>query len=62
MCAFTVNLIDFDKLSATQKKVLAKNLRGKKSALQGQLMEVNKSLKGIDRCLKVIEKKSKRRA
>ncbi len=62
MCAFTANLIDFDKLTAAQKKVLVKNLQGKKSSLQVQLKDVNKSLKGIDRCLKMIEKKSKRRA
>jgi hypothetical protein len=62
MCAFTVNLIDFDKLSAAQKKLLLKNLRGKKNTLQGQLKDVNKSLKGVDRALKMMEKKSKRRA
>jgi hypothetical protein len=57
MCAFTVNLIDFDKLTAAQKKALLKNLRKKKSTLQGQLRDANKSLKGVNRALKKIQKK-----
>jgi hypothetical protein len=62
MCGFTVDLIDFEQLSETQKKTLTRNLERKKKALQAQVESVNESLKGIERCLKVIEKKSKRRA
>ena len=62
MCGFTVDLIDFDELTDTQKKTLMNNLQRKKKTLQAQVESVNESLKGIDRCLKVIEKKSKRRA
>jgi hypothetical protein len=63
MCAFTVNLIDFDRLSAAQRKALLKNLRNKKNTLKGQLQDVNRSLKGVNKAIKVIEKKkSKRRA
>ncbi len=62
MCGFTVDLIDFDEMSDTQRKTLVKNLQRKKNALKSQLELVNESLKGIDRCLKVIDKKTKRRA
>ena len=62
MCGFTVNLIDFDKLSAAQKKALLKNYQRVKKSLQAELQTVNKSLKGIDRAIKMVEKKSKRRA
>jgi hypothetical protein len=61
MCGFTCDLIDFDELSNTQKKTLVKNLQRKKISLQTQIEDINESLKGIDRCLKVVEKKSKRR-
>ena len=58
----TVDLIDFDKLSAAQKKALLKNYQRVKKSLQAELQTVNESLKGIDRAIKVVEKKSKRRA
>jgi hypothetical protein len=61
MCAFTVDLIDFEKLSEAQKKGLLKNLQKKKKALETQLEDANKSLKGVNLALKKIEKKSKRR-
>jgi uncharacterized protein (DUF885 family) len=61
MCAFTVDLIDFEQLSDAQRKALLKNYQRKKKALEAQLEDANKSLKGINRALKLIEKKSKRR-
>lgn len=61
MCAFTVDLIDFEKLSEAQKKGLLKNLLKKKKTLETQLADANKSLKGVNTALKKIEKKSKRR-
>jgi hypothetical protein len=62
MCGFTADLIDFERMTEAQKKTLLKNLHRKRKALETQLGDVNESLKGIDRCLKVIEKKAKRRA
>jgi hypothetical protein len=56
MCAFSVELIDFDQLSEAEKKGLFKNYAKKKEALEAQLEDVNRSLKGIDRALKLIEK------
>jgi hypothetical protein len=61
MCGFTVDLIDFDELSETQRKTLLRKLQRKQKILQSQLNEVNESLKGITRAIKVTEKKSKRR-
>ena len=61
MCGFTCDLIDFDELTNAQKKTLLKNLQRKKRTLQTQLEDINESLKGIDRCLKKVEKESKRR-
>jgi hypothetical protein len=62
MCGFTVDLIDFDELTNTQKKTLLKNLERKKKSLRTQIEDINESLKGIDRCMKVVQKKSKRPA
>jgi hypothetical protein len=62
MCAFTIDLIDFDQLTDPQKKTLLRNLQRKRKALQSQLDDVSRSLKGLDRSIKVIERKSKRRA
>lgn len=62
MCAFTVNLIDFDKLTASQKKALLQNLKKKKRSLEEQLRDANRSLKGIDKALGIMQKKTKRRA
>jgi hypothetical protein len=62
MCAFTVNLIDFDKLTSAQKRDLLKNLKTKKRTLEQQLKDANRSLKGIDRALGIMQKKTKRRA
>lgn len=60
MCGFTADLIDFEQLTNAQKKTLLKNLHRKRKVLQAQVEDIEESLKGIDRCLKVIEKKSKR--
>ena len=62
MCAFTIDLIDFDQLTDAQKKTLLRNLQRKRKALQSQLDDVSRSLKGLDQSIKVIERKSKRRA
>ena len=62
MCAFTIDLIDFDELTEAQKKTLLRNLERKRKALQSQLDDVSQALKGLDRSIKVIERKSKRRA
>jgi hypothetical protein len=59
MCALTIDLIDFDQLTDAQKKTLLRNLQRKRKALQSQLDEVSQSLKGLDRSIKVVEKKSK---
>ena len=61
MCAFTVNLIDFDKLTPAQKKALLKNLKKKKRALQEQLRDASRSLAGVDKALVIMQKKTKRR-
>lgn len=61
MCGFTVDLIDFDQLSDTQKKMLLRKLQGKQKRLQSQIADVNESLKGITRAIKEVERKSKRR-
>lgn len=62
MCALTIDLIDFDQLTDAQKKTLLRNLQKKRKTLQSQLDDVGRSLKGLDRSIKVVSKKSKRRA
>ena len=57
MCGFTVDLIDFDELTNAQKKTLSQNLQRKKRSPKAQIEDINESLKGIERCLKVVEKK-----
>ena len=61
MCAFTVNLIDFDNLTDAQKKALLKNYKKKKASLELQIKEANKSLEGIEKALGIMQKKTKRR-
>jgi hypothetical protein len=51
MCGFTVSLINFETLTAKQKKELREGLRRRKQALQAQVTDV-------DRALKVFAKKS----
>jgi hypothetical protein len=62
MCAFSVQLIDFDQLSDEQTKGLLNSYQRKRKALQWHLEDVNESLKGSDRALNSSRKKSKRRA
>ena len=62
MCRFTVDLLDYDELTDAQKKTLLSQLQGERKALQSQLDHVKESLKGVDLSIKVIERKSKRRA
>jgi hypothetical protein len=60
MCIISADLVDFESLSAAQKKTLLRDLRKRKDALQAQLKGVNDSLKCVDQALKVVEKKAKR--
>lgn len=62
MCRFAVDLIDFEELSAAQKKALLKDLQKRRDALQAQLKGVNGSLQDINQALKAVAKKSKRRS
>jgi ABC-type Zn uptake system ZnuABC Zn-binding protein ZnuA len=62
MCGFTVNLIDFDKLTPAQKKTLLQNYKKKKASLEALIKDANKSLEGIDKALGIMRKKTKRRA
>ena len=49
-----VNLIDYENLTVRQKNRLKRKLQMRKRSLQSQLSEINKSLK-------VVERKSKRK-
>jgi hypothetical protein len=49
-----VNLIDYEKLTVQQKNRLKRTLRSRKRALKARLSE-------IDRMLKLVEKKSRRK-
>jgi hypothetical protein len=49
-----VNLIDYDKLTVRQRNRLKRKLRDRERALRAQLSEV-------DKALRLVEKKSKRR-
>jgi predicted Rossmann fold nucleotide-binding protein DprA/Smf involved in DNA uptake len=60
MCGFTVDLLDFDKLSESQKRTLLRNLEKKKKALEAQLEQLNESLKGTNRALRQVERNLKR--
>jgi uncharacterized protein HemX len=57
MCKFTVDLLDYDKLTAKEKRTLLRQLQGEKKALQSQLEFVEESLKGVDQSIKVLERK-----
>lgn len=61
MCAFTVNLIDFDRLSDAQKKALLKNLKRKKASLEVQIRDASKSLQGVEKALGIMQKKKAKR-
>ena len=62
MCGFTVNLIDFDRLTPQQKKALLKNYKNKKAALQALIKDADKSLKGIEKALKIMAKKTAKKS
>jgi uncharacterized protein HemX len=57
MCRFTIDLLDYDKLTAKEKRTLLRQLQGEKKALQSQLEFVEESLKGVDQSIKVLERK-----
>jgi hypothetical protein len=59
MCAFSVALIDFDKLSAKQKKDLLEKFQKTKVVLQTQLKQTDTMLKSFSKAVKMIETKSK---
>jgi hypothetical protein len=66
MCAFLVDLVDFDKLTDKQRKILLKNLHRERKAVESQLEAVesqveqaSQTLKALDRSIKVAERKSK---
>jgi len=59
MCTFSVELVDFDKLSDAQKKNLLKNYQKKKKAIQAQLKDADATLKGLNKAINLIERKSK---
>jgi hypothetical protein len=59
MCAFSVSLIDFDKLSAKQKKDLLEKFQKTKVVLQTQLKQTDTMLKSFSKAVKMIETKSK---
>ncbi|MCP1968441.1 MULTISPECIES: hypothetical protein [Bradyrhizobium] len=56
-----MDLIDFEELTAAQRKALLKDLQKRRDALQAQLKGVNESLKGVNQALKTVQKVSKRR-
>jgi hypothetical protein len=57
MCRFTIDLLDYDKLTAKEKRTLLRQLQGEKKTLQSQLEFVEESLKGVDQSIKVLERK-----
>jgi len=57
MCSFTADLLDYDKLTAKQKRDLLKKLKGEKKALESQLDFVEESIKGVDKSIRVLERK-----
>jgi hypothetical protein len=59
MCGFSVELVDFDKLSAKQKKALLESYQQKKQAMQAHLKDANATLKGLTKAVKMIQSKSK---
>ena len=59
MCIFAVEFVDFDQLSAAQKKTLLKNYQKKKEAVEAQLKDANAALEGLNKAINLIERKSK---
>ncbi|HET7884980.1 MAG TPA: hypothetical protein VFL62_02020 [Bradyrhizobium sp.] len=62
MCAFTANLIDFDKLTAKQKKDLLNNYKKKKADYQALIRDADRSLKGIEKAIQTIQKKTAKKS
>lgn len=62
MCGFTVNLIDFDKLTPKQKKDLLNNYKKKKADYQALIRDADRSLKGIERALVIMQKKTAKKS
>jgi len=62
MCAFTVNLIDFDKLTPAQKKALLQNYKKKKANLEALIRDADKSVKGIEKAIAIMQKKSAKKS
>jgi hypothetical protein len=60
MCGYTIDLIDFDRLTDAQKKALLQNYQRVKKELQTQMADAKRSLRGIERALKIAKKQSKR--
>jgi hypothetical protein len=61
MCRFTIDLIDFDRLTNTQKRTLLRQLQRERRALQSQVEHINELLEGVDLSIEVIERSSQRR-
>jgi hypothetical protein len=61
MCAFTIDLIDFDQLTNAQRRTLLRKLQRERKALQSQLEHVNELIAGVDQSIEVIEQSSQRR-
>ena len=61
MCGFTIDLIDFDQLTAAQRRTLLRKLQRERKALQSQLEHVNESIEGVDKSIEVLERSSQRR-
>jgi hypothetical protein len=62
MCGFTANLIDFEKLTPKQKKDLLKNYKKKKADYQALIRDADRSLKGIEKALVIIQKKAAKKS
>jgi hypothetical protein len=62
MCGYTIDLIDFDRLTEAQKKALLQNYQRVKKELQTEMADAKRSLRGIERALKIVKKQSKRSA
>ena len=58
MCGFTVNLIDIKSLTSRQKSNLKKELRRRKRNVQTLLNDINRALKTVD--TKARRKKARR--
>jgi prefoldin subunit 5 len=61
MCAFTIDLIDFDQLTAAQRRAVLRKLQRERKALQSQLDHINELIEGVDQSIQVIERSSQRR-